>query len=115
MIISVVLVLLGLGIAITALIQFKQHQTTFDPLHPNKASALVCSGIFSLTRNPMYLGLLLLLLSVVCYFGNINGVIVVILFVLYITQFQIKPEERALEDVFGDEFLRYKKTTRRWL
>jgi protein-S-isoprenylcysteine O-methyltransferase Ste14 len=115
MVVSITFVVIGAMIALIAVLQFKRLQTTIDPLTPKKASKLAQDGIFKWSRNPMYVGMLVVLGGVVLYFGNILGVATTLFFVIYITYFQIMPEERALEVVFGDEFQRYKNDTRRWL
>jgi protein-S-isoprenylcysteine O-methyltransferase Ste14 len=84
-------------------------------LHPENASALVTYGIYRLSRNPMYCGMAALLLAWAAYLQSPLSVLGIAVFVLYITQFQIKPEERTLEKLFGDAFLRYKSSVRRWL
>ena len=72
-------------------------------------------GFFKISRNPMYLGMLLISLGVVCYFASPISLLVLVGFVIYITRYQIIPEERALNSIFGDEFSAYKKQVRRWL
>lgn len=113
--ISILFAVAGVLIAVIAVLQFKKLQTTIDPLKPEKASNLARDGIFKWTRNPMYLGMLMVLFGVLWYFGSITGIAAMLFFVVYITYFQIMPEERALKVVFGDEFQRYKNDTRRWI
>lgn len=112
---AIVLVLLGAAVSLAGVVSFRRARTTVNPLKPERASALVCSGIYRITRNPMYLGFLLilagwavLLVSGYVWFGPV-------LFVAYITRFQILPEERVLTDLFGDEFTAYQNRVRRWL
>ena len=112
---SYVLFLLGLGILFSAARSFKEHQTTINPIKIETASSLVVSGIFNYSRNPMYLGMALMLLGLSLKFNLIGGLIFTALFILYITSFQIKPEERAMQKIFGEEFLSYKNRVRRWL
>jgi len=109
--------LLGLGIVAGAagVLQFRRAGTTKNPLTPEAASALVTGGIYRFTRNPMYLGMALILLAVAVFFSNPLGLAGVALFVVWITVFQIGPEERALEKKFGEAFLRYKERVRPWL
>ena len=113
--ISTIFLLFGLGIFGAAVQSFKKHKTTINPLSPNKASSLVNSGIFSYTRNPMYLGMLLILLSISFKFNIAGGIFISFLFKIYITRFQIIPEEVAMTKLFGEEFIAYKKQTRRWI
>ena len=113
--ISVIFLLFGLGIFSAAVQSFKKHKTTINPLSPDKASSLVNSGIFSYSRNPMYLGMLLILLSVSFKFNISGGLFISFLFKIYITRFQIIPEEEAMAKLFGEEFIAYKNQTRRWV
>lgn len=111
----VLLVIVGFGIPITASLSFKKAKTTINPLNPEQASCLVNTGVFSLTRNPMYLGMALLLVAWAIYLLSYASLACVILFVLYIDRFQIQPEERALNGIFGEEFTQYKNAVRRWI
>jgi protein-S-isoprenylcysteine O-methyltransferase Ste14 len=105
------------GIALRARVtSFRRAQTTVDPTRPAKASALVVGGVYRLSRNPMYLGFLLLLLAWGVYLSHLPSLLLAPLaFVLYLNRFQITPEERALESLFGDEYRAYKREVRRWL
>ena len=112
---SYVLFLFGFGVLFIAARSFKQHNTTINPIKIEAASYLVTSGIFNYSRNPMYLGMVLILLGLTLKFNLIGGLIFTALFILFITNFQIKPEERAMQKMFGEEFLSYKNKVRRWL
>ena len=105
----------GAAIAIAGVIQFARARTTVNPLQPDAASSLVSGGVYRWTRNPMYLGMALVLLGWATYLSSIAALAVLPLFIVYITRFQIAPEERALEARFGAEFARYRKAVRRWL
>jgi protein-S-isoprenylcysteine O-methyltransferase Ste14 len=107
----------GIGVACSVLgvASFRQARTTVNPLRPGAASTLVASGIYKVTRNPMYLGFLLLLVSEVAWLANAAAVIVVPVFVLYLNRFQIVPEERALLQRFGGEYSNYTARVPRWL
>ena len=107
--------LLGIIMLITAVLSFKKQSTTVSPLQPEKASYLVVSGIFKYSRNPMYLGMLLILISMAIKFNFVGGILIIFAFITFITKFQIIPEETALEKLFGKEFTRYKKKTKRWI
>jgi len=109
------LVIIGAAIVIMGIQEFKRTKTTVNPLRPETASNLVTSGIFRITRNPMYLGMLLIAFSSVAYYGSAWCLIAVAAFRGYINRFQIKPEERAMEKLFGQRFATYKSKTRRWL
>jgi len=107
--------LIGVSIAISAVRQFKRKSTTIDPLHPNEASTLVTGGVFQYTRNPMYLGMLCVLIAAAIYFSSVYGLLLVACFYGYITRFQIIPEERAMIELFGDDYTQFTKTVRRWV
>ena len=94
---------------------FRRNHTTINPLHPEQTSTLVTEGLYRFTRNPMYLGLLIVLTGWSIYLGNITALFVLPLFALVITYWQIVPEERVLEQKFGDHYLAYKRSVRRWL
>jgi protein-S-isoprenylcysteine O-methyltransferase Ste14 len=105
----------GLVLDLAGLISFMQAKTAVNPLKPASASSLVSSGIYRLTRNPMYLGLLLMLLGWATFLANGLAYFIAPLFVLYINRFQIHPEERVLLQKFGARFSAYKARVRRWL
>ena len=105
----------GLIIILSAIILFKKYQTTITPLNPSNATKLITDGIYKLSRNPMYLGLLLMLLGISIILNPIGGFFLIPLFILYLNLFQIIPEENAMVDLFKDEFLEYKKNVRRWI
>jgi protein-S-isoprenylcysteine O-methyltransferase Ste14 len=107
----------GAGALFAALgvVAFRRARTTVDPLHPAKATSLVTSGVYRVTRNPMYLGLLLLLAGYAVYLANPVTLLGLVAFVAYLDRFQIAPEEAALTAAFGDEFTAYCQRVRRWL
>jgi protein-S-isoprenylcysteine O-methyltransferase Ste14 len=107
--------LVGLGFSVAGVAAFRRARTTINPTKPATASALVSGGVYRLTRNPMYLGLLLLLLALAVFLSNPVALLLVPVFVLYINRFQITPEERALTSLFGGEYAAYKERVRRWL
>lgn len=94
---------------------FLQARTTINPVKPERASVLVTHGIYHFTRNPMYVSLLLLLVSYAFSLWTWEALLGPIAYVAYITRFQIIPEERILEAKFGSEFLAYKRRVRRWI
>jgi len=109
------LALLGLGFALAGVWAFRQAKTTVNPLQPERASAVVSSGVYRLSRNPMYLGMALLLAALLLALGSLAALLCLPAFCAYLTQFQIKPEERALRLGLGDPFEAYLQRTRRWL
>ncbi len=102
-------------IAILGFVGLRLARTTFNPLDPAKASALVTGGIYRFSRNPIYLSLLLLLVAYAVRLGAWVEWLGPAFFTAYVTRFQIIPEERILEAKFGDTFLAYKRRTRRWI
>lgn len=113
--IAALLVLLGLAVGLIGIAAFIRSKTTGNPKQPNKTTKLVRSGIYRLSRNPMYLGMLLMLIAWGMYLNNIASVICIITYIALITRLQIMPEERVLEEKFGEEYLSYKRKVRRWL
>jgi protein-S-isoprenylcysteine O-methyltransferase Ste14 len=109
--------LLAGGIAFAALgvRAFRRAQTTIDPVHPERASALVVTGIYRFTRNPMYVGFALLLGAWALVLGSAWTLLGVLVFVAWIDRLQIPPEEHALRAKFGAEFEHYAQRVRRWL
>ncbi len=107
---SIALILIAAGA-----ISFRMAKTTVDPTRPEKASSVVTTGIYAYTRNPMYLGFLMILLAYTIKLSNPLTVVILPLFVWCMNQFQIKPEERALSQLFGDEYQLYCQQVRRWL
>jgi protein-S-isoprenylcysteine O-methyltransferase Ste14 len=114
-VIATVLVVFGIVLATAAILTFRQAQTTVDPMKPDNASSLVTSGVFRFTRNPMYVALLLVLSGWVIYLGSVVGVVTTVLFVAYITRFQIRPEERILALKFGKAYTTYCNEVKRWI
>ncbi len=114
-IVAVVLLLVAAIVAALGMHAFRRHETTVNPFTPGDASAIVTEGIFGYTRNPMYLGLALALAAWAVYLGNLLALAWLAVFVVYLTQFQIKPEERALEELFGQAFRDYRSQVRRWI
>ena len=105
----------GLSILILAVSLFKKKNTTVNPIKIENASFLVTSGIFEYSRNPMYLGMVLILLGLALMFNLIGGTLFTLLFTIYITKFKIRPEEEVMERLFREDFLRYKQNVRMWL
>lgn len=103
--------LFGIG----ALTQFGRAKTTASPTKPDTASALVTTGIYSVTRNPMYTALVFILLAIASGLANGVAFLIIPAFMLYLGRFQIAVEERALGHLFGAEYQAYKEQTRRWL
>ena len=115
--VSIALTLVALGIALAAagVIAFRRSRTTVNPLTPSASSSVVATGVYRISRNPMYLGFLLALAAWAVYLSHAGAAMLLPAFVAYMTQFQIKPEERALLAKFGSEFAQYMSRVRRWL
>ncbi|MBT9553679.1 MAG: isoprenylcysteine carboxylmethyltransferase family protein [Hydrogenophaga sp.] len=105
----------GAGFDLTGLIAFVRRHTTVNPLRPTNTSALVTSGVYRITRNPMYLGMACLLTAWAVWLGALWPWLGPVAFVLYITRFQIQPEERVLTTLFGEAYTAYTRRVRRWL
>ncbi|MFZ3204331.1 MAG: isoprenylcysteine carboxylmethyltransferase family protein [Pseudomonas sp.] len=99
----------------TSVFTFLRRKTVLNPYAPHKASTLVLTGAFRYSRNPMYLGLVLLLSAWGLYLSAWWSVAGPIAFFLYIDRFLIPHEEAALKLVFGEPYLQYLKDVRRWL
>ncbi len=112
---TAVTLILGLLIPIAGGVGFRKVKTTVNPLQPEQASTLVTSGVFRYSRNPMYLGISLILVAWAIYLSSLGALMLVPVFMLYIDRFQIQPEERVLAAKFGDEFNAYRQSVRRWL
>ena len=109
------LALSGLLIAAIAFLQFRRAGTTPNPMRPHESAKLVASGVYRWSRNPMYLGDLLILAGWALWLANVAAFIGLALFVAYINRFQITLEERALEARFGAAYVEYRRSARRWI
>jgi protein-S-isoprenylcysteine O-methyltransferase Ste14 len=113
--ITIIIFLFGLSIAALGVVSFRRRETTVNPTRPSTASSLVASGVYRLSRNPMYLGLLMTLIALGVYLAKpLTLLVVATAFVLYMNKYQIEPEEQALQRLFGEDFAAYKNTVRRW-
>jgi len=105
----------GVGIAMVGVASFRRAGTTVNPLQPAAASQLVVSGIYHRTRNPMYLGMLLVLLGWGLFLANTPALLSALAFIPLMNRLQIRPEERILAVTFGPAFTAYQSAVRRWL
>ncbi len=112
---AIILALAGVATAIAGVTTFARAKTTVNPTTPEKSSSLVSWGVYSITRNPMYLGLLFVLTAWALFLANPLPFLFLPLYMLYINRFQIAPEERALTSLFGREFAAYQSRVRRWI
>jgi len=113
--VMVIFYALGVGLILTATVQFKKAATTLNPMTPDGASSLVTSGIFGISRNPIYLGFLLILTGWAVTLAHPIAYLWLPLFVFFINRYQIIPEEMALQRQFTDVYKNYQQQVRRWL
>jgi protein-S-isoprenylcysteine O-methyltransferase Ste14 len=113
--VAIVLALAGIGTVVAGVLQFRKSRTTVNPMNPGASSALVVGGVYRVTRNPMYLGFAIALLGWAVFLANPLALLVLPVFTVYMTRFQILPEERVLEARFGADFKAYAAKVRRWL
>ena len=113
--IAAAIFILGLAAGIRGVIVFRHHATTVNPTMPEKASTVVTTDIFSWTRNPMYLGLAIILVGWTIFLGNLPAGLGVPVFVAWMSRFQIVPEERVLAKKFGAPYDDYCRRVRRWI
>ena len=105
----------GFGFDMAGLLAFRKANTTVNPLKPQRSSAVVTSGVYRVTRNPMYLGLVLILLGLAVFLASPWALMGPVAFGAFITRFQIRPEERVLAERFGAAYTEYCARVRRWL
>jgi len=113
--IAIMLIASGAVIAFSGVLEFRQHGTTVDPRFPHKTASFVRSGIYQITRNPMYLGFAIALTGWCYWQENLAGFIWLPVFILYMNRFQIQTEEAFLEQKFGQQYREYCLKVRRWL
>ena len=113
--ISIFILSMGILILLNPVLKFKKSKTTINPIKFKKVNKLVTSGIYKYSRNPMYLGLLMIVDSSSIFYLNIYSILTPLFFYLWINRFQIKREEVFLTEKFGEDYLSYKKKTRRWI
>ena len=113
--ISIFILFVGILILLNPVLKFKKSKTTINPIKFKKVNKLVTSGIYKYSRNPMYLGLLMIVISSSIFYLNIYSILTPLFFYLWINRFQIKREEIFLTEKFGKEYLLYKTKTRRWI
>ncbi|HHF0558828.1 methyltransferase family protein [Vibrio diabolicus] len=109
------LTLLSGYMGIAGVYEFHKVKTTVNPVKPDMASSVVRTGVFAFSRNPMYMALLLLIIAIGLWWQHLSVVLCSVVFVSYMNRFQIKPEERVLERLFGEEYVDYKNHVRRWI
>jgi protein-S-isoprenylcysteine O-methyltransferase Ste14 len=105
----------GVAVDVAGIVSFWRAGTTVNPMRPEKTTALVCSGIYTFTRNPMYLGSVFFLVAWAAYLSSAWALLGPVMFVLYMNRFQIAPEEKVLASLFGSSYAEYRSKVRRWI
>ena len=111
--IGFVLVVIGFLFGLGAVLAFRRARTTLDPYHP--VSSIVTSGVYGFSRNPIYLGFLLMVIGIPLNAGTYWGTILAPIFILLCNKLVIEHEESYLEKKFGETYTSYKSRVRRWL
>lgn len=112
---AAIVAMAAIAIDVTAIWHFRQSRTTINPLNPQKSSSLVTHGIYRYTRNPMYVGMLLLLIAWALLLESVTSLLGPAAFVVTLTTMQIRPEEEAMKSLFPDEYQDYCRRVRRWM
>jgi len=113
--VAVPLALAGLLVVLAGVTEFRRARTTLHPQKPEATSSVVRSGIYGRSRNPMYLGMLLVLVAWGAWLANLASLALTAGFVAYLNRFQIGPEERVMARNFGAAYAEYLCQVRRWL
>lgn len=112
---GMVVALTGIAFDLLGVLAFYRAKTTVNPLKPSATSSIVQGGVYRFTRNPMYLGMLLVLAGYALYLSHPLALLLLPVFVVYLTRFQIMPEERILKEKFGATYSSYASHVRRWI
>ena len=113
--VAVALTIIGVWAMVAARVSLERAQTTWSPMAPRRTTSLVTSGVYGLSRNPIYLGMLLVMLGFAVALASPAAAVLSALFVLYLNRFQIVPEERVLAASLGQEYVDYVQRVRRWI
>ncbi len=113
--VCIAIFLLGIFLAVHSVFGFLRAKTTINPIALKETNSLVTSGLYRYTRNPMYLGMALIIASAILFYGALSGGFSLIFFVVALNQLQIMPEEKVLEEIFGAEYTTFKSRVRRWI
>ena len=112
---SILILSIGILVILNPVVKFIKSKTTVNPVEFKNVEKLVTSGIYKYSRNPMYLGMIMIIISTTVYYLNFYSLLTPFIFYFWINRFQIKREEVFLEEKFGQEYLSYKTKTRRWI
>lgn len=106
-------IVFGVLIIIGPATAFFRANTTIKPFEDS--SSLVTTGVYNYTRNPMYVGMVVILLGVAVLLGDLSPFIMPVLFVPLLNARVIRHEEQMLEERFGDEYRDFMESVRRWI
>jgi protein-S-isoprenylcysteine O-methyltransferase Ste14 len=112
---AALLVAAGAAIIVAARVMLARAGTTWHPTEPERTTALVTGGVFRFSRNPMYLGMLFVLVGWAAVLASPFALLLAVVFPMYLWRFQIRPEERTLSALLGEEYRDYARRVRRWL
>ena len=112
---AVALTVAGVWFVVGARMSLDKAKTTWRPMTPGQSTSLVSTGVYGVSRNPIYLGMLLVMLGLGVALSSPVALALSVVFVLYLDRFQIEPEERALSTILGQEYQDYQTRVRRWL
>ncbi len=110
---GVALIVVGVLVIVFPATAFFAADTTIKPFQ--ESSNLVSGGLYRYTRNPMYVGMVVILVGTDVLLGSLSPFVVPVIFILIINKMVIAVEERMLQETFGDEYRTYKNSVRRWL
>lgn len=113
--IALFFIVISASIILWSALDFRKANTTVDPRYPGNTSALVITGIYQYTRNPMYLAMLFSLIGIVIYFGALSGIVILPFFIWSMNVLQIQWEEKALLKKFDQPYQNYLSNVRRWI
>ena len=112
--IAMLFLILSFSLIVISIRKFNHSETSINPMTPKAATKLLSTGVYAVSRNPMYLGLVGILCGISIILGSWFSFLVIPIFVFYINKYQIIPEERAMKALFKDEYLSYCDEVKRW-
>ena len=113
--VAMVVAAAGVIFSVLGVLKFRSAGTTVDPRVPSHSASLVTGGVYRISRNPMYVGFLLVLVAWGILLGNFASFVLLPIFVVCMNRFQIRPEERHMREKFGEAYSRYQAQVRRWI
>jgi len=113
--IALVFAAIGVAFALLGVLAFRSAGTTVDPRVPDQSVSLVVRGVYRISRNPMYVGFLLVLIAWGIFLSNLASLVLLPTFVIFMNRFQIVPEERHMREKFGEAYRQYEAEVRRWI